>query len=114
MTNKLIDYTLPEFVFLDGNSPEGDTLEERTVVLHVRTASVFEVIHIDNVVVSKMKFDVKQWDIQYINPLISYIEDIKILLHYTFAENDQLEEIILKLKEWYFNYLKWEDNNINE
>lgn len=112
MNTKLIDYALPEFVFLDGNAPDGDTLEDRTVVLHTRTASVFEIIHIDNIVVSKMKFDVKQWDTQYINSLTAYIEDIKILLHYSFADDDQLEAVIPKLKEWYFAYLLWEDNNI--
>ncbi len=112
MTSKLIDFALPEFVFLDGNAPDGDTLEERTVVLHTRTASVFEIIHMDSIVAWKTNYDTKQWDIQYINSLTAYIEDIKILLHYTFADDEQLETVISKLKEWYFAYLLWEDNNI--
>ncbi len=112
MATKQINYILPEFVFLDGQSHLGNTLEERTVVMHVRTASLFEVIHMSNVIISEFK--ARTWDIQYINPLLANIEDIKLLLHYTSAEDEQLEDVVMKLKEWYFEYLLWEDKNIIE
>lgn len=39
-----IEYTLPEWVFLDGKSHQGNTLKNRTVILHTRSATVIEVI----------------------------------------------------------------------
>ncbi len=108
MATKQINYILPEFVFLDGESPLGDILEDRTVVMHVQTASVFEVIHMNNVIISEFK--ARNWDWQYINSLIPYIEDIKLLLHFTTAEDEQLEQVVLKLRDWYFEYLFWKDN----
>jgi hypothetical protein len=110
MATKQINYTLPEFVFLDGQSHLGDTLEDRTVVLHVMSATLFEIIHMNNILISEFK--ARSWDIQFINPLIAGIEDIKVLLHYTSVEDEQLEKIVAKLKNWYFDYLLWEDKNI--
>lgn len=47
MAKEIIDLTLPPIVFLDGWSADGDTLEGRTVLLHVRSASVVEILEAD-------------------------------------------------------------------
>ncbi|MCD8176727.1 MAG: hypothetical protein LUE98_04605 [Tannerellaceae bacterium] len=45
---KMIDLTLPEWLFLDGNTHEGRTLGNRTVILHVRSATVIEIFDREN------------------------------------------------------------------
>lgn len=107
---ELINYTLPEFAFLDANLLDVDDLENRTVVLHTRSASVFEIIHLDEIMLHQL--NCKQWHFEFINPKYAMIESITFALHYSFAPEDLHNEIALKLKEWYFKYLIWEDKNL--
>jgi len=107
---KAINLTLPAFAFLDGNGPQGDTLENRIVLLHVRTASVLEFFH-DEVL---LKDNVISKQFIYINRY--GIEELIICaVHYSPLLEEKeliLSEIVEPAIEWYKQYLDWEDNNI--
>lgn len=111
MRNKLIELNLPDFAFLDGISHEGDTLEGRDVVLHIRSASVLEFIPV--------KYYIPKNDVQFIKFEYHYefgaTEEYYCLLHYS-AIVDDVDEIFEKIMKpavkWYINYCKWEDKNI--
>ena len=110
MKMKAIKLTLPAFAFLDGNSPKGDTLEERTVILHVRSASVLEFFH-DEVL---LKEGVISKQFSYINRY-GIEELITCAVHYSPLVEEKeliLSEIVEPAIEWYKQYLDWEDNNI--
>ena len=107
---KAINLTLPAFAFLDGNSPKGDTLESRTVILHVRSASVLEFFH-DEVL---LKDNVISKQFSYINRY-GVEELITCAVHYSPLVEDAeliLSEIVEPATEWYKQYLDWEDINI--
>lgn len=107
---KAIELTLPSFAFLDGNCPQGDTLENRIVLLHVRTASVLEFFH-DEVL---LKDNVINTQFSYINRY-GIEELITCAVHYSpLVEEAELvlSEIVEPAIEWYKQYLDWEDINI--
>lgn len=106
------NYTLPEYAFLDGQGPDGNTLEGRTVLMHVRTDTVMEVIALDEV----MAYDSKgpQHHFTYTNRF-KFEEKYLIFLH--FSRLEEMEDIMHTLKEaakWYMRYSDWEDRNIEE
>lgn len=105
----MIDYSLPEFVFLDGNSHSGDSLEGRTVVMHVRSNTIIDVIALHEV--SDMRLECITHTFTYTNAA-GATERHLLALHFTLAEEDDLPGIFNKVSSWYCNYLKWEDNNI--
>lgn len=41
--SKTVELTLPAILFLDGQCHLGDTIKGRTLLLHVRTASIVEI-----------------------------------------------------------------------
>lgn len=109
--SQIINYTLPEFAFLDGQSHEGNTLEARTVLLHVRTHTVIECIANSDVIVSDIR-GIKKTFI-YINKVL-YPESHTLVVHHSYMdapEQDQLE-ILDHAWQWYEKYLEWEDKNI--
>ena len=106
---KMINYTLPEFVFLDGNTHTGNSLENRTVIQHIRSYSIFEVIALDEVLTSDFK--AKSYEFEYKNNF-GIVEKHLLLLHFSLAENEELEEVFAKTAKWYKAYLNWEDQNI--
>lgn len=106
---KIIDYTLPEFVFLDGNSHLGNTLEGRDVMVHVRSYTILEIVSLDTVVISDFKS--KTYEFEYKDPT-GIKERHLFALHFTLAGDDELTDIFKKCEKWYCAYLKWEDRNI--
>lgn len=107
---KAIKLTLPAFAFLDGNSPKGDTLEGRMVILHVRSASVLEFFHdevlLKNTVISKQFSYINRYGVE---------ELITCAVHYSPLLEEKeliLSEIVEPAIEWYKQYLDWEDKNI--
>lgn len=112
MKMKAIKLTLPTFAFLDGNSPKGDTLEDRMVILHVRSASVLEFFHDEVEVLLKDTVISKQFS--YINRY-GIEELITCAVRYSpLVEGKELilSEIVEPAIEWYKQYLDWEDINI--
>lgn len=113
METKFINYSLPEFVFLDGNSPNGDTLNHRTVIQHIRSFTILEVVHLDEHWMADFKS--KTFDFEYKNRY-GATENIKFALHFSLSTDDDdeiLQEIFEKSKQWYCEYLDWEDKNID-
>ena len=111
----LINYNLPEFCFLDGNSHQGDSLEERTVLQHIRSYTILEVVALDDMELTHFKSPVHKFT--YTN--FAGIKKIHALvLHFSLAWekdlpiNETLIEIFEKCTVWYCDYLKWEDDNI--
>lgn len=46
---ELIDLTLPTFAWFDGNSHNGNLLENREVFIHIPTKTIFEVFCLDEI-----------------------------------------------------------------
>lgn len=105
-----INYALPEIVFLDGFSHEGDSLEGRTVIQHVRTYTIVEAIALDDM--AAIDLPGSKHEFTYTNG--SGITERHVLaLHFSLAEEYLLPEIYDKITAWYCAYLRWEDKNIN-
>jgi predicted outer membrane protein len=114
MGTKLINFALPEFAFLDANAHEGDLLEGRTVIQHIRTYTVMEAIALDETGALSLKDTVKKFEFEYTNAF-NITERHILALHFTLADEDdtdQLHQIFQKTAKWYCDYLRWEDQNI--
>jgi hypothetical protein len=109
MGTKLTNYTLPEWVFLDANSHSGNPLEDRTVIQHIRSYTIIEVIALDEIVLMEMK--TKPFNFEYTN-LIGVIEKHAMFVHFSLAEFSDLDSIVQRAINWYCDYLRWEDENI--
>lgn len=114
---KAINYILPEFAFLDGQSHEGDALEDRTVMIHNRTHTIMEVIALDEV---KMhSFHKPTFEFEYVNQRFAIIEKHMLVLHFSVffdigeIDSEQLKKIFEQSAIWYCDYLSWEDENID-
>lgn len=114
--NNIIDLTLPEFAFVEGSWHEegGDPLQGRTVVLHVRSASVIEIFDKDDVV---LKDDTLAYEFTYTNQF-GIAETMFAALHYCMTldvkadGNMIIEEIMKPAAQWYCDYCTWEDKNV--
>lgn len=107
------ELNLPEFTFLDGSSHLGDTLKGRTLIFHIRTASViedFDDIQMKDVV---LKPDVVKFEFKHRN-YAGFVEKHTLVIHYSLADKSEYEDIFRKTTEWYSNYMAWEDRNIEE
>lgn len=107
----MIDYTLPEYVILDGDSHLGNLLEDRDVVQHIRTGTIVDVIAMDDVLASDFKS--KQYDFNYTN-MLGVKEKFKLVLHHTLADEIQIDGIFKGISDWYCKYLDWVDQSIVE
>lgn len=111
------EYTLPEWAFLDARSHLGNPLGNRTVINHIRSASIIEIIDRD-----KDEFipseDVLMYNFKYISPVGT--ERLSAVLHYCAtldknADKDMIKtQILKKCAMWYCDYCAWEDDNILE
>lgn len=111
---QFLNFALPEFVFLDGNAPDGDTLHGRTVIQHIRSYTIMEAIALDDAGQLALKDTVKTFEFEYTNSY-NITERHLLALHFTLADeedNDQLHQIFQKTAKWYCDYLRWEDQNI--
>ena len=106
-----IELTFPEWAFLDAHSHKGNELGSKTVILHVRSASVIEVLD--------GEFFLKEDALSL--QFKSYLgEQLTFVLHYCATldqKNDQayiIENIIKPCAKWYDDYSKWEDGNTLE
>ena len=105
MAHKLTNLTLPPFAFLDW--AHDDSLDGRNVILHVRSASVIEILGGEQLPI--LKDDVITYEFNY------GIEHNIAVLHYSaiLEDKDELIEQIMKpCADWYCTYCSWEDGNI--
>lgn len=108
---KVIDYRLPEFVFLDGHSHEGDSLADRTVLQHIRTYTIMEVVALDDI--DSSSFQAPTFEFEYKNDA-GIVERHMLVLHFSLERENSgtLQSVFEKAAVWYCDYLKWEDGNI--
>lgn len=113
---KTINYTLPEFAFLDGNSHEGDSLEGRTVLQHIRSYTILEVVDLSEL--SVHSFTQPTYELEFMNRF-GLFEKHMFVLHFSLAHEqglpvgDAMKEIFERCADWYRDYLAWEDHNID-
>lgn len=108
---QLTNFTLPEWVFLDDNCHTGNELENRTVIQHVRSNTVIEIVAMDELI--GFDFGTTQTkDMTYINEF-GVAEHHKLLVHFSLLdESFMIQEVLINAANWYYDYLTWEDNNI--
>jgi hypothetical protein len=111
---KRIELNLPEWAFLDCNTHLGNELGNRTVILHVRSASVIEIFDIDREVLYLDKGAVSFAFKNYAG------ESLIAVLHYcTTLDKDTdrgmiVEQVLIPCAEFYADYTEWEDRNMIE
>ena len=114
MKTKIVDLTLPEWTWIDGGEHEkgGDPLAGRSIIFHVRTASVVEILLNENFV---PKGNVKSRRFNYRNNY-GIVEKYIAVLHYsaTCEDAEVIDDILQSAGDWYLHYLIWEDNNIHD
>lgn len=114
--NKFTEYTLPEYVFLDGSSHEGDKLEGRTVMQHVRSATILEVF--DLAELKAHAFTKPTYEFEYKNRF-GVVEKHMFVVHWSLItelgdpDPEMLDNILESCAQWYCAYLAWEDGNID-
>lgn len=106
---KKVELTLPEWAFLDTLSHEGNPLDGRDVIMHIRSSSVLEVFDEDKV---SLIPEAKSFKFKHRNKL-GLIERKIVVVHYTF-DPDIIDEIMKKAAKWYCDYLDWIDSGISE
>ncbi len=112
--NNIQELNLPEFAFLDANVCDKNELQGRTVILHVRSASVVEIFDREDVFLKQGTISFK---FSYTNSF-GIREPMIAALHYCATldvntDGNLIKELILKpCAKWYCNYCEWEDNNI--
>lgn len=117
---KIRNFDLPEFALLDGDDGKEDYLNNRIVVLHIRSATILEFIHKEDVAYLELNDDVPHLEFIYHNKILNIDENITCAVHYcaTLDKIDDLDTIITKIMkpaiEWYCNYLKNEDSNMKK
>lgn len=111
---KIVDLTLPAFAFLDAHISDKDELEGRSVILHIRSASVIEIFDREDVVLNE---DTLTYKFSYTSCL-GVKEPMIAVLHFCATldrntDRDMIKEEIMKpTAMWYCEYCAWEDNNI--
>jgi hypothetical protein len=114
--SKIINITIPEWAFLDGNTHDGNLLEKRVVIFHSKSLSVIEMFNRDSVVlylepgVPSYKFKNTHTD--------EPDENLIAVVHYcakfdTRKERERIKrDILIPCAKWYCEYCEWEDRNI--
>lgn len=103
----MIELTLSEWAFLDAYSHLGDQLPGRTVILHIRSMTIIEILEADKVLLNEdtLKVSFKN---------TSTGEQLIAVLHFstTVESKPVLIDILKKCATWYCEYCDWEDKNI--
>ncbi len=114
MKEKKIILTLPEFAFVEGSEHEDNVLEGRNVILHIRSASVVEVLERDKCFLND---GVVKKNFTYTNRY-GVEEKMVVVLHYCAMLDMRTdvevikEEILKPAAKWYCDWADWEDENI--
>ncbi|HRP90392.1 MAG TPA: hypothetical protein PKX92_10165 [Edaphocola sp.] len=103
-------FPLPEFVLLDGENHLGEQLLERTVVLHIPTATLLEVVSVEPSEVATYK-ELKHFPFVFTN-IDGDDEHHLLILQKTGSEKD-LEDVFSKAAQWYGNYCNWLDEEVD-
>jgi len=105
-----LNLTLPEWVFLVGNSHLGDTLENRIVLQHIPSYTIMEIIELgENVIEVNSPVKIKEFTFTNI-----YGEKEKHLLVVFSSQFDdfELDAILNNAIEFYKLFMNWEDTSL--
>lgn len=110
---RITELTLPEFAFVESSGHDGDQLRGRNVILHVRSASVVEVLPKEDFLGGVD--GVLRYDFTHLNTY-GVAEDIIMLLHYSATLDKDIDkqliidEVMRPAAKWYSDYCDWEDS----
>jgi hypothetical protein len=105
-----LNFTLPEWVFLDGNSHLGNLLENRDVLQHIPTYTLMELFLLNENTI-EIDSSVKTKEFTYTN-IFGDIENHLIAVHFSLATDFELDEILDKAIDFYKHFMDWEDNSL--
>lgn len=104
---------MPEWAWLSGGEHErgGDPLEDRSVVMHVRTATVIEIFEENNFVPAAGALT---YNFTHRSKSFNTDEHFVAVLHFstTLTDEDDLLAVMERATRWYCDYCDWEDQNI--
>jgi SRSO17 transposase len=107
---KEINLTLPEWVFLDGNSHLGDTLENRVILQHVKSFTIIELyILMENAY--KINPALKTKKFTYKNIADEKEKHLLVVL-FSLAADYELDMIMENAIEFYKQFMDWEDASL--
>lgn len=105
-----LNLTLPEWVFLDGNSHLGNTLENRDILQHIQSFTILELYALNDDTI-RLNPAVKTREFIYTN-ISGEDERHMIAVHFSRAPDFELDEILDEAIEFYENFLDWEDTSL--
>jgi len=105
-----LNITLPEWVFLDGNSHLGDTLENRVLLQHIQSYTIMELFLLEeNPIILNPAIKTKE----FIHTNIFRLEEKHLIaVHFSLAATIELDWIMDRAIEFYKLYLDWEDTSL--
>ena len=105
-----LNLTLPEWVFLDGNSHLGDTLENRVLLQHIQSYTIMELflLNEDSIEINSA---MKRKEFSFTN-IFGETEKHLIALHFSLAATIELDWIMERAIEFYKHFLDWEDTSL--
>jgi hypothetical protein len=101
----MVNYNLHEWNFLNGNSHECDYLQGRTILLHLPSFTILEVIQANKI--NDISDEIPIFQFQITNKF-GHLESLQFYVHCTIS-ND-LSRILWGSAIWYSNYLKGEES----
>ena len=107
---KKLNLTLPEWVFLDGNSHLGDTLENRVILQHIQSYTIMELFTLDENT-NDLNPPVKTKEFSHIN-VFGEKEKHLLVVHFSLASDIELEWILDRAIEFYKLFMDWEDKSL--
>lgn len=104
------DLTLPEWAWLEASDQNGNALEGRDVLLHVRTHTMLEFLSIDDNMV-KLAPGVKKMHFTYTNNY-GLEENYVVAVHYSLTEFTDHVDILDKAIAYFKDWMTWMDSTI--
>lgn len=114
MSERVVNVTLPAFAFIESSGHDGDQLRGRTVILHVRSASVIEIFDEESFFPKKGTITLRFYNRNLLGEKEYYIA----ALHYCATLNENydkkaiMEQIVTPAAKWYCDHCAWMDQNI--
>jgi hypothetical protein len=105
-----IDFNLPEWVFLDGNSHLGDTLEDRVLLQHNPSFTIMEIFILGENHV-ELDLSVKSKEFTYLN-VFGEFETHLIAVHFSLVGDIELDRLLDEAIEFYKLFMDWEDTSL--
>ena len=107
---EVLNFTLPEWVFLDGNSHLGNTLEGRDLLQHIPSFTILELFLLNEDTI-EIDLTVKTKEFTYKN-IFGEIERHLIAVHFSMATDTEIEEILDNAVDFYKHFMDWEDSSL--